>query len=66
MSESGASGRLTITYETDDASEAFGHVVTVSGDVLTTTDVLELVELALRGSGFHCPLGGLTIRPSDD
>lgn len=65
MSENGSSGRLTITYETD-ASEAFGYVVTVSGDVLTTTDVLELVELALRGSGFHCPLGGLTIRPSDD
>lgn len=65
MSENGASGRLTITYETDDASEAFGHVVTVSGDVLTTTDALELVELALRGSGFHCPLGGLVIASDD-
>lgn len=65
MSDNGASGRLTITYETDDASEAFGHVVTVSGDVLTITDVLELVEMALRGSGFYCPLGGLVIASDD-
>lgn len=58
MSDQRMGDRMTITFVAVDGSE---REVSVSGYVVTTDDVLALVEDAMRGVGYHVPHESLQI-----
>lgn len=58
MSDPRIGDRLTITFRACDDRE---REVTVAGYVLTTDDVLALVEDAMRGVGYQVPTASLQI-----
>lgn len=53
---------LTVTFRALDGT----RTVTVESDIVTETDVLMLVEDAMRGAGFNVPFESLDVRRDDD
>jgi hypothetical protein len=49
--------RLTVTFRALDGTRE----VSVSGDVLTITEALDLIEDAMRGAGFNVPHESLNV-----